>query len=271
MSQYFCKACANAFPDSQNPPQECPICEDDRQYVPKSGQQWVTKEKLAASHSNIWKRHEPNLFELRTVPGFGIGQRAFLIKTPDGNILWDCVSLLDKATQEIIESLGGLKEIVVSHPHFYGAMSEFAQVFDAEIHIHERDKQWVTHPDTRINFWQGDIFEISKQLTLHRLGGHFAGGAVLNWATGADGRGAMFCGDILQVSAEMDRVSVMWSYANGLPLSAPTVRRIAATIEPLAFDRLYGGFSGREILCNAKPAIARSMAHYADLLEKEQP
>lgn len=271
MTQYFCKACANAFPDSESPPETCPICEDDRQYVPQSGQEWLTQEELVASYSNIWKQHEPGLMELRTDPGLGIGQRAFLLQTPDGNILWDCISLLDEATEEIIHSLGGISHIAVSHPHFYGAMSDFSQAFDAPVHIHERDRQWVTRPDPRISFWDGDAFEFAKGMTLHRLGGHFAGGAVLNWAGGASGRGAMLCGDILQVSADEDRVSVMWSYANGLPLSAPTVRRIVTNLEPLTFDRLYGGFSGREILSDAKSAAIDSLRHYADLLETEQP
>lgn len=271
MPQYFCKACANAFPDSQEPPEECPICEDDRQYVPESGQEWVTAEELTASHTNLWKCHEPGLFELRTVPGFGIGQRAFLIQTPEGNILWDCISLLDEATEQIILSLGGIKAIVVSHPHFYGAMSDFAQAFDAPIHIHELDREWITRPDPHIRFWEGDSFELCKDISLHRLGGHFAGGAVLNWAAGANGRVAMFCGDILQVSSEVDRVSVMWSYANGLPLSASTVRRIAAAVEPMKFERIYGAFSEGEILSDARQATLSSLAHYAELLESDQP
>ena len=50
---------------------------------------------------------------------FGIGQSARLIQTPHGNILWDLVAYLDEETIERIQELGGIKMIVISHPHFY--------------------------------------------------------------------------------------------------------------------------------------------------------
>ena len=35
-----------------------------------------------------------------TEPKFAIGQRAILIKTPLGNIMWDCITYLDKETTD---------------------------------------------------------------------------------------------------------------------------------------------------------------------------
>jgi hypothetical protein len=43
--------------------------------------------------------------------------------TPEGNVLWDCVSLIDDATVTIINALGGLRAIAISHPHFYTTLS----------------------------------------------------------------------------------------------------------------------------------------------------
>jgi hypothetical protein len=42
-----------------------------------------------------------------------------LLCTPEGNILWDCISLIDDATITLIKGLGGLHAIAISHPHFY--------------------------------------------------------------------------------------------------------------------------------------------------------
>ena len=67
----------------------------------------------------MFQRLEPNLYGIGSAPQFAIGQRALLIRTPAGNVLWDCISLLDDATIDIITALGGLQAIAISHPHFY--------------------------------------------------------------------------------------------------------------------------------------------------------
>jgi len=36
-----------------------------------------------------------------------------------GNILWDCVSLIDSDTVARIQALGGISAIAISHPHYY--------------------------------------------------------------------------------------------------------------------------------------------------------
>ena len=269
-THYICRACGTSFPDGDSPPARCPICEDERQFVPGSGQAWTTGEDLAMGHANLWRRHEPNLFEIRTRPDFAIGQRAFLLRTPEGNILWDCIALLDNATKEIVQALGGLKAIAISHPHFYTTVQDWAGAFDAPVYLHTRDREWVVRPDPRLTFWDGDAHEIGDGLTLLRLGGHFPGGTVLHWADGAEGRGVLLSGDIVQVAADTRRVSFMWSYPNMLPLSAKTVRRIGAALEPWAFDRIYGAFAGKQVMHDAKAAVAQSAARYVALLNGEQ-
>ena len=39
---------------------------------------------------------------LLTIWKFAIGQRAFLLETPMGNVLWDLITLLDDATVEFV-------------------------------------------------------------------------------------------------------------------------------------------------------------------------
>jgi len=64
--------------------------------VPLTGQSWITPERLAARHANAFRQLEPGLLGIGTVPAFAIGQRAILVTTPAGNVLWDCISLLDR-------------------------------------------------------------------------------------------------------------------------------------------------------------------------------
>ena len=101
----ICCACGTSYPDTSEPPSRCLICEDQRQFVPRGGQVWTTLEKLAGGHVNAWRQLEGDLFEIHTHPQFGIGQRALLSRTPQGNVLWDCISLLDDATISLLRAL----------------------------------------------------------------------------------------------------------------------------------------------------------------------
>lgn len=59
------------------------------------------------------------LIGIRTEPQVAIGQTAYLVRTPEGNVLWDCITYLDDETVEAIKGLGGVKAIAISHPHFF--------------------------------------------------------------------------------------------------------------------------------------------------------
>ncbi len=91
-------------------------------------------------------------------------------------------------------------------------MVEWAHAFDAPIHLHAGDRQWVMRPDPAIKFWDGDTLSLADGVTLIRCGGHFAGGTVLHWAQGGEGRGALLSGDIVQVIPDRKFVSFMRSY-----------------------------------------------------------
>jgi glyoxylase-like metal-dependent hydrolase (beta-lactamase superfamily II) len=201
-----------------------------------------------------------------TVPDFAIGQRALLVRTPQGNFLWDCITLIDDATVEIISAMGGLRGIAISHPHYYSAMLEWSAAFDnAPIFLHGADSKWVMRGGDAIELWEGERKELAPGLTLIRCGGHFAGGTVLHWAAGADGRGALLSGDILQVGPD-GRVSFMYSYPNLIPLPPRAVRAIAAAIKPFAYDRIYGAWWERVIEGNAQVIVAESVDRYLNAI-----
>src|SRR5436305_1810436 len=169
-------------------------------------------------------------------PHFAIGQRALYVRTPQGNLLWDCVPLLDEAVVEAVRALGGISGIAISHPHY--CMVEWSQACGGvPIYLHAADRQWVMRPDKAIVFWEGETKSLAEGLTLVRCGGHFEGGTVLHWAGGAVGKGALLTGDIIQVVADRKHVSFMYSYPNYIPLSEAAVERIVKAVEPFEFDR----------------------------------
>ncbi len=121
MQHYLCVTCGTQYAESEEPPERCVICEDDRQYVPPGGQQWTTlaREQAQGRHTNTVAEVAPGIVTISTDPKLGIGQRAYLLRTEQGNVLWDCVSYLDEATEAEVRARGGIAAIAISHPHFF--------------------------------------------------------------------------------------------------------------------------------------------------------
>jgi hypothetical protein len=261
--RYLCVTCGTQFCETAGPPERCPVCEDERQYVGWDGQRWTTLEEMQGKFRNAIQEEEAGLCSVHTQPKIGIGQRAFLVRTPQGNLLFDCVPLLDGATVAAVGALGGVAAVAVSHPHYYTAMVEWSHAFGhAPIHLHRADERWVMRPDPAVRFWEGGTKALFGGLTLVNTGGHFEGFQVLHWPGGADGKGVLLSGDQPQVCQDRRWVSFMYSYPNLIPLPAPAIRRIAAALRPLAFDRLYGAFPGLTVPAGAKAAVERSADRY---------
>jgi hypothetical protein len=270
MPAFVCTSCGTQYPPAEAPPGVCAICSEERQYVPATGQSWTTLERLRITHANAFRRLAPGLLAVETAPAFGIGQRAILAQTPAGNVLWECIALVDAATVDILKALGGVSAIAISHPHYYTTMVEWSRALGGvPIHLHAADRAWVQRADAAVAFWEGDTKLLGPDVTLVRLGGHFEGGTVLHWAGFGEGRGVVLSGDILQV-VPGGHVSFMWSYPNFMPLSAASVRRMAAILEPFAFDAVYGSFSGRgQIDSKGKRVVAESVARYVARLGED--
>src|SRR5437764_1400178 len=167
MHAFICTACGTQYAPSEAQPRRCTICEDERQYVPPGGQSWTTLETLASSHRNSFREHAPGIIGIGTEPHFAIGQRALLVCTPHGNVLWDTIAMIDAATIALIRGLGGLAAIGISHPHFYTTMVEWSRAFgDVPIHLHAADRDWIMRPDPAIKLWDGERLPLLPDLTL---------------------------------------------------------------------------------------------------------
>lgn len=270
MHNFICQTCGTQYPESELPPDRCPICDDERQYIGWEGQKWTTLVDLRAGHHTVVKEEELQLTGIGTEPSFAIGQRPLLVQTSEGNLLWDCMSVIDEAAVTAVTALGGIKAIAISHPHFYSSMIEWSRDFEAPIYLHAADQQWVMRPDPAIEFWQGEMKQLWAGLTLIRGGGHFTGSTILHWPAGAEGRGVLLTGDTIHVVSDRRFVSFMHSYPNLIPLSARKVRQIVASVESFSFDRIYGAWWGRVVKADAKTAVIRSAARYIQALQAGQ-
>jgi hypothetical protein len=259
MAHHICATCGVQFAASEAPPDACPVCEDARQWVPEDGQRWTTLGEIAAAHRNEI-RDDAGLTGIGTAPRFAIGQRALIVPSAIGNVLWECVTLLDEDTARAVDELGGLAAIAISHPHYYASMVEWAHRFECPVLLHADDAAWIMRPDDAIEPWSGETHEIGG-LTLLRLGGHFPGGTVM-LAPG----GRLLSGDIVQVIPDRGWVSFMYSYPNLIPLSAATVLGMAEKLKPYAFESIQGAWWGTTIRSDAKEIVTRSAERYARAL-----
>src|SRR6201996_1963352 len=283
MPAWICATCGNHYPDTAEPPPSCVICSDERQWVPPSGQRWTTHEQLASEggeggrpgrrHCEVWEV-EPGLLGIGVTPTVGIGQRALLVRTDQGNLLWDPPGFVDDEAIGRVRAAGGLVAVTASHPHFYGAQAEWAHAFGAEVLVPEADAGWVTQPDPAIRTWAGRLGglpggapgeagrrEVLPGVTLVQCGGHFPGSAVVHVAAAAGGAGALLTGDTIFVTPGEDRLSFIWSAPNRLPLPEPLIRGILAAVAPFPFDRIYGGWAPT-IREGARAALDASAARY---------
>jgi len=272
MPNFICGTCGTQYSESLAPPQDCLICNDERQYIGWNGQTWTTLEELRADHRNRAAAEGPGLTGIGIEPKFAIGQRALHVRTSEGGLLWDCVSLIDDATVTKVRSLGGVRAMAISHPHYYSSMIEWSRALgDVPVFLHEADSQWVVRHDRAIVFWAGDTREILPGVTLIRCGGHFPGATVLHWADGAGGLGAILSGDVIMVGQDRRTAGFMYSYPNYIPLGAAAVRAIGDAVEAYEFDQVYGAWFGQNILEAGKQAVRYSVRRYLLAISDRQP
>ena len=270
MKRPICITCGTQYSLMEMAPETCPICKEERQYVNPDGQEWTTIEKMreGALFQNQIIEEERGLYSITTAPSFAIGQTAYIVQRDGYHLLWDCISYLDDETINRIQEIGGIDGIALSHPHYYSSQVEWAEVFNVPIYIHEDDQEWVMRESEHIQFWSGEKLELASGLSIHRLGGHFEGGAVLHIEGKNEEIGILLTGDIIQVVADQEWVSFMYSYPNLIPLPSSKVREMAEKVQPLAFHRIYNAFH-RIVDKNADQVVQRSADRYIKALEGE--
>ncbi|RGP61044.1 hypothetical protein FLONG3_10663 [Fusarium longipes] len=264
-SWLVCDTCGTQFSTSDRTAlKTCHICDDPRQYVPPSGQSFSTLGELKKRFKNEWTEcaSDPNITFITSTPKLSIGQRAILIKTPSGNVLWDCITLLDDETIQKINERGGLKAIVISHPHYYTTHVQWARAFSCPVYLSPEDKSWTTISSSH----QIDLTEASTPIldtgaTAIKLGGHFPGSLVLHYNS------RLFIADTLMTTPSgvgnwdvdatgakrssrppgLNSFSFLWSIPNFIPLGVDEMARMWRLLKDVEFTATHGAFNGMEI------------------------
>ena len=83
-----------------------------------------------------------------------------------------------------IKALGGLKAIVISHPHFYTTHLVWAEIFNCPVYTAVEDEEWFSRDDSEPGcrrLLKSGREEILQGVTVVTVGGHFPGSLVLLW------------------------------------------------------------------------------------------
>ncbi|KAL3423436.1 hypothetical protein PVAG01_05183 [Phlyctema vagabunda] len=263
----ICCACGTQFDnEDRDVLKRCRICDDPRQFVPPTGQQFTTLAELRKGEYVNKRRFlegDERFCSIWTEPKFAIGQRCILIQTPRGNVLWDCITYLDGETIEWINGRGGLAAIVISHPHYYTSHLEWAEAFDCPVYLSWEDMGWLNRLDrlgrsrTFIYTREEDIEYRGEKLgvTALKLGGHFPGslcvlafGRLLvadtlvttpsglgDWTKGTGDSGS-------PRPPGMNSFSFMWSIPNMIPLAPDDIIAMWHVLQGHDFISTHGAF-----------------------------
>ncbi|ETN43273.1 uncharacterized protein HMPREF1541_02432 [Cyphellophora europaea CBS 101466] len=232
------------------------VTEDDpRQFVPFTGQVWTTLGKMKAAREEDGAGNKyKNVFEqVKLDENFGIGQSARLIQTPHGNILWDLVAYLDEETIERIQELGGIKMIVISHPHFYTTWADWSSTFKVPVYTTAADSVWLnrqSHPTATLRMLSEPVTELQPGVHSIICGGHFPGSQVMHTAPPNTVIPTLFAADAIfpapsahnPTSAKPGQITYMflWSIPNMIPLKPDEILRIWRVLKVWDFKATYG-------------------------------
>lgn len=188
------------------------------------------------------------------------------LQTPAGNVLWDCVTLLDDETVNRIRALGGLRAIVVSHPHYYSTHVEWARAFNCPVYLAAEDKEWLVQSSPLQVFVSQTEFDLPIEgspsgVTLLKLGGHFPGSLValyngrlliadtlLTSPAGLGNWDADALGNARSRPPGMNSYSFMWSIPNFIPLAPTELERMWALLKTKTFRSTHGAFLNTDIM-----------------------
>jgi hypothetical protein len=239
LSPWSCTNCGHWQQYFAMPP-DCPICTDVRNDLPEDGWEFVTPEAILPRLTHHWREAIPGVWEFWSSPRYGLDGHGWLLLHPDGNVAFEAAPLYSEAALDQIEALGGIRHLGASHPHGYGALWQLQNRFQPELLIQRQDLQWTKA--FRVTLPYDEVHEIRPGLTLHHIGGHYEGQALLHDAE----RGAVFCGDALKIefdaAGKPEGISCHKAFHKQIPLSRDETRRYRDQFARLEFNTVFTPF-----------------------------
>lgn len=250
LKPYACANCGHWQRYFAAPP-DCPVCTDTRNDLPEDGWRFLTVPEVAGVLTGHWRRLAHDLVAFNTTPPLGLNGTGWLLLHEAGNTAFEAAPFYTDAMLAEIERLGGIRWLAASHVHGYGALWQLQDVFAPEALAIQKEDLRLTKA-FRVTRPYDDALELQPGLTLHHVGGHYEGQAVLHDAS----RRILFCGDAFKVdqdaAGESVAISTHKAFHKAIPLTPAEIRRYRAVMAGLEFDTVCTPFEyapgvGRDI------------------------
>ncbi len=247
-------ACANCgfWQRHFAPPPDCPVCTDTRNDLPEDGWRFLAVEEVHGMLRGHWRRLDRDMVAFSTSPPLALNGTGWLLLHPDGNTAFEAAPFYTDDMLEEIRRLGGIRFLAASHAHGYGALWQLQDEFAPEVLAIQKDDLRMTKA-FRVTWPYDEALELRPGQTLHHVGGHYEGQAVLHDAH----RRILFCGDAFKVDQDGEgnslAVSTHKAFHKSIPLTPAEIRRYREVIAPLDFDTVCTPFEHA-------PGIGRGIA-----------
>lgn len=244
LHHYCCSDCG-AWQEYFATPPFCFVCCDVRNALPADGWRFVSARQMrereergeATTH---WEWVNEDIVKFMNQPLIGIGSCGYLIVRPQGNVAFEAAAWYSQEALDFIASLGGIATLSCSHPHGMGALWQLQERFSPEVAI-QRDGVQYTKA-FRVTVAYDLTLELDDELSLHLVGGHYEGHAVLHDRK----RKALFCGDALKFETNAEgattHLSCHKAFHKRIPLSHDEIRTYRRVIGALHFTQAFTPF-----------------------------
>lgn len=240
LAPYACHHCGH-WQRYFAPPPDCPVCTDTRNDLPADGWNFLPEAAVAGMLTGSWRPVGRDVVAFSTSPPLGLNGTGWLLLHPEGNVAFEAAPYYTPPMLDEIARLGGIRWLAASHVHGYGALWQLQDVFAPEVLAIQKEDLRLTKA-FRVTWPYDDVLDLPSGQTLHHVGGHYEGQAVLH----DPARRMLFCGDAFKVDQDADgtstAVSTHKAFHKDIPLSAGEVRRYRAVIERLDFDTICTPF-----------------------------
>ena len=233
------------------PPPDCPVCTDVRNDLPEDGWDWLAAEDAEGRFEGEVRELAEGFYGASTTPALGLAGSGWLTARDGVCVAFEAAPYYSEGMLAAIERLGGIQVLGASHVHGYGALWQLQDRFRPDVLAIHKDDLQLTKA-FRVSLPYEDTQQIAPGMTLHHVGGHYEGQAVLHDAVAR----RLFCGDVFKVDQDEDgraaAISTHKAYHKNIPMTHAELRRYREVLAPLDFREVCTPFEhapdvGREL------------------------
>ena len=245
LEHYTCTNCGYWQQYFAAPP-NCPVCSDVRNALPENGWKFVSAGEMSKRERRgeikcRWREIDDGIWMFSNETPLGIGSSGYLIERETGNIAFESPGWWTRNALEFIDDLGGVKFMSSSHPHGFGAIYQLEKYYPGAAVAFQREAVQFTKA-LAVNLVFDDVLAIDEAATLHHVGGHYEGQAVLYY----EPRKILFCGDALKFDLDADGktvgISCHKAFHKQIPLSKKEIENYLRVIGNLDFRQACSPF-----------------------------